>query len=60
MFKESIIGSDLDFGIQLTKPLNYLPWGSSLAIAFIQFIDPALVIDLSCAEPFALSPLLCR
>lgn len=38
VFFETFNGSDLDFGIRLLKPLNELPWGSSLAIAFIQVL----------------------
>lgn len=38
LFHESFNGSDLEFGIRLVKPLNDLPWGSSLAIAFIQVL----------------------
>lgn len=50
--------NDVLFGNTFDRPLK-LPWGSSAALKFMKFIDPALEHDLtSPTKPWALSPLI--
>ncbi|KAF8887341.1 hypothetical protein BD779DRAFT_1611562 [Infundibulicybe gibba] len=49
---------DILFGNTFDKPLK-LPWGSSAAFKFMQYVDPTLTHDLtSSTKPWALSPLI--
>ncbi|KAF8842431.1 DUF1769-domain-containing protein [Paxillus ammoniavirescens] len=57
-FLQSYPANDILFGNIFDKPLK-LPWGSSAALAFMQFIDPTLEHNLtSTSKPWALSPLI--
>jgi len=57
-FLEHHSADDILFGNTFDRPLK-LPWGSSAALKFMNYIDPALEHDLnSQTKPWALSPLI--
>ncbi|KAK3843461.1 MAG: hypothetical protein J3R72DRAFT_440888 [Linnemannia gamsii] len=56
-FKREWPGEQVVFGNQFEKPLR-LPPLSSIALKFIQFIDPGLKADIYCDRPWAFSPLI--
>ncbi|KAI8603549.1 hypothetical protein EDD21DRAFT_302112 [Dissophora ornata] len=56
-FKREWPGHQVVFGNQFERPLR-LPPLSSIALRFIQFIDPGLKADLYCDRPWAFSPLI--
>ncbi|KAF9225983.1 DUF1769-domain-containing protein [Gyrodon lividus] len=57
-FLESHPANDILFGNIFDKPLK-LPWGSSAALKFMQYMDPTLEHNLtSTSKPWALSPLI--
>ncbi|KAF8985559.1 hypothetical protein BGZ46_003565 [Entomortierella lignicola] len=56
-FKREWKGSDIVFGNQFEKPLRLPPF-SSIALKFIQFIDPGLEADIYGDRPWAFSPLI--
>ncbi|KIJ61855.1 hypothetical protein HYDPIDRAFT_176829 [Hydnomerulius pinastri MD-312] len=57
-FLEPHSADDILFGNTFDKVLK-LPWGSSAALKFMQYIDPTLEHDLtSTSKPWALSPLI--
>ncbi|KAK2461313.1 hypothetical protein APHAL10511_006840 [Amanita phalloides] len=57
-FLEPRSADDILFGNVFDRPL-YMPWGSSVALGFMQYIDPTLEHDLySQTKPWALSPLI--
>ncbi|KIK99178.1 hypothetical protein PAXRUDRAFT_30667 [Paxillus rubicundulus Ve08.2h10] len=57
-FLQSYPANNILFGNIFDKPLK-LPWGSSAALTFMQFIDPTLEHNLtSTSKPWALSPLI--
>ncbi|KAF9432129.1 hypothetical protein BGZ76_011231 [Entomortierella beljakovae] len=56
-FKNEWEGSEVVFGNQFEKPLRLPPF-SSIALKFIQFIDPGLKADIYCDRPWAFSPLI--
>ncbi|KAH7101492.1 DUF1769-domain-containing protein [Auriculariales sp. MPI-PUGE-AT-0066] len=55
-FTDPVSADDVLFGNTFERPLK-LPWGSSAALKFMNFIDPTLEHDLGGAKPWALSPL---
>ncbi|CED83829.1 Protein of unknown function DUF1769 [Phaffia rhodozyma] len=58
-FKEEINADDLVFGNVFDKPIrDSLPWGTSVALKFMNFIDPNMKSDVYADKPWALSPLL--
>ncbi|KAF9124381.1 hypothetical protein BGW39_008242 [Mortierella sp. 14UC] len=56
-FKREWPGEQVVFGNQFEKPLRLPPF-SSIALKFIQFIDPGLKADIYCDRPWAFSPLI--
>ncbi|KAF9339463.1 hypothetical protein BGZ91_005832 [Linnemannia elongata] len=56
-FKREWPGEQVVFGNQFEKPLRLPPF-SSVALKFIQFIDPGLKADIYCDRPWAFSPLI--
>ncbi|KAF9182258.1 hypothetical protein BGZ51_004843 [Haplosporangium sp. Z 767] len=56
-FKREWGGDQIVFGNQFNKPLRLPPF-SSIALKFIQFIDPGLEADIYCDKPWAFSPLI--
>ncbi|KAF9949587.1 hypothetical protein BGZ72_008669 [Mortierella alpina] len=56
-FKREWPGDQIVFGNQFEKPLR-LPPLSSIALRFIQYIDPGLQADIYCDRPWAFSPLI--
>jgi hypothetical protein len=57
-FLRSTSADDVLFGNTFDRPLK-LPWGSSAALKFMNFVDPTLEHDLaSSTKPWALSPLI--
>ncbi|OCB86633.1 multidrug resistance-associated ABC transporter [Sanghuangporus baumii] len=55
-FLQPYSADDILFGNTFDRPLK-LPWGSSAALKFMNFIDPTLEHDLTGQQPWALSPL---
>ncbi|TIB71416.1 DUF1769-domain-containing protein [Wallemia mellicola] len=48
---------DLIFGNQFERPIrDRLPWGTSIAVKFIKYLDPTLSEDLYSDKPWAFSP----
>ncbi|KAI1319381.1 hypothetical protein EDD11_004247 [Mortierella claussenii] len=56
-FKREWAGDQIVFGNQFEKPLRLPPF-SSVALKFIQFIDPGLKADIHSDRPWAFSPLI--
>ncbi|KAJ7597332.1 hypothetical protein C8J56DRAFT_773657 [Mycena floridula] len=57
-FLQPCSADNIMFGNTFDRPLN-LPWGSSVALKFMKYIDPTLDHDLtSTTKPWALSPLI--
>ncbi|KAF9290164.1 hypothetical protein BGZ68_007748 [Mortierella alpina] len=56
-FKREWPGDQIVFGNQFEKPLRLPPF-SSIALRFIQYIDPGLQADIYCDRPWAFSPLI--
>jgi len=56
-FLKEISSDDVLFGNTFDRPLK-LPWGSSAALKFMNFVDPTLEHALSSERPWALSPLI--
>ncbi|KAF9362122.1 hypothetical protein BGX26_000010 [Mortierella sp. AD094] len=56
-FKREWQGDQIVFGNQFEKPLRLPPF-SSIALKFIQFIDPGLKADIYADRPWAFSPLI--
>jgi len=56
-FLKDISADDVLFGNTFDRSLK-LPWGSSLALKFMNFIDPTLDHALGSESPWALSPLI--
>ncbi|KAF9923961.1 hypothetical protein FBU30_005981 [Linnemannia zychae] len=56
-FKREWPGEQIVFGNQFERPLR-LPPLSSIALKFVQFIDPGLKADIYCDRPWAFSPLI--
>ncbi|KAG0243457.1 hypothetical protein B0O80DRAFT_83680 [Mortierella sp. GBAus27b] len=56
-FKREWAGDQVIFGNQFERPLK-LPPLSSIALKFVQFIDPGLKADIYCDKPWAFSPLI--
>ncbi|THU97791.1 DUF1769-domain-containing protein [Dendrothele bispora CBS 962.96] len=57
-FLKQYSADDILFGNTFDRPLH-LPWGSSAALKFMNYIDPTLTHDLaSPTKPWALSPLI--
>ncbi|KAG0198692.1 hypothetical protein BGX28_007883 [Mortierella sp. GBA30] len=56
-FKREWPGDQIVFGNQFEKPLRLPPF-SSIALRFIQYIDPGLRADIYSAQPWAFSPLI--
>ncbi|KAG0369548.1 hypothetical protein BC939DRAFT_508174 [Gamsiella multidivaricata] len=56
-FKREWGGDQVIFGNQFERPLKLPPF-SSVALKFIQFIDPGLKADIYCDRPWAFSPLI--
>ncbi|KAF9110766.1 hypothetical protein BGX27_005910 [Mortierella sp. AM989] len=56
-FKREWRGDQIVFGNQFERPLRLPPF-SSIALKFIQFIDPGLKADIYSERPWAFSPLL--
>jgi len=56
-FLKPFSADDIMFGNTFDRPLH-LPWGSNVALKFMNYIDPTLEHDLtSNSKPWALSPL---
>ncbi|KAH8084603.1 hypothetical protein HD553DRAFT_311278 [Filobasidium floriforme] len=54
-----ISANDLLFGNVFEKPIrSSLPWGTSIAMKFINWVDPTVEMDPYSDKPWALSPLL--
>ncbi|KAL7416809.1 hypothetical protein BDY24DRAFT_378323 [Mrakia frigida] len=59
-FLEEIDGDDLVFGNVFENPIrDSLPWGTSVAVKFMHYLDPTMESDFYADKPWALSPLLC-
>ncbi|KAK1231767.1 hypothetical protein PQX77_005115 [Marasmius sp. AFHP31] len=57
-FLKGYSADEILFGNTFDRPLH-LPWGSSAALKFMNFVDPTLEHDLtSSTKPWALSPLI--
>ncbi|KAG0037463.1 hypothetical protein BGZ82_002462 [Podila clonocystis] len=56
-FKRSWTGDQIVFGNQFEQPLRLPPF-SSIALKFVQFIDPGLQADIYSDKPWAFSPLI--
>ncbi|KAF9917644.1 hypothetical protein BX616_000331 [Lobosporangium transversale] len=56
-FKREWPGDQIVFGNQFERPLKLPPF-SSIALKFVQFIDPGLKADIYCERPWAFSPLI--
>ncbi|KAK3811186.1 MAG: hypothetical protein J3Q66DRAFT_404574 [Benniella sp.] len=56
-FKREWAGDQVIFGNQFERPLK-LPPLSSIALKFVQFIDPGLQADIYADKPWAFSPLI--
>ncbi|KDQ13405.1 hypothetical protein BOTBODRAFT_33710 [Botryobasidium botryosum FD-172 SS1] len=56
-FLQPMSADDVLFGNTFDRPLK-LPWGSSAAIKFMEYMDPTIKHDLYGQRPWALSPLL--
>jgi len=56
-FLKEYSADDILFGNTFDRPLH-LPWGSSAALKFMNYIDPTLEHDLHAEQPWALSPLI--
>ncbi|KAI5122636.1 hypothetical protein M0805_008722 [Coniferiporia weirii] len=56
-FLQDYSADDILFGNTFDRPLK-LPWGTSAALKFMNFVDPTLEHDLMSSQPWALSPLI--
>ncbi|KAG0284397.1 hypothetical protein BGZ98_005936, partial [Dissophora globulifera] len=56
-FKREWTGDQVEFACVFDEPLK-LPPLTSIAIKFFKAIDPGLQLDLQCAKPYFISPLL--
>ncbi|KAF9393620.1 hypothetical protein CPC16_001545 [Podila verticillata] len=56
-FKRAWTGDQIVFGNQFEQPLRLPPF-SSIALKFVQFIDPGLQADIYGDKPWAFSPLI--
>ncbi|KAG0176747.1 hypothetical protein DFQ29_005692 [Apophysomyces sp. BC1021] len=56
-FLHPCTADDIVFGNQFDRPLQ-LPYGTSIGVRFLKWIDPGLVCDLYAAQPYAFSPLI--
>ncbi|KAF9301386.1 hypothetical protein BGZ74_006804 [Mortierella antarctica] len=56
-FKRAWTGDQIVFGNQFEQPLRLPPF-SSIALKFVQFIDPGLEADIYSDKPWAFSPLI--
>ncbi|KAG0342656.1 hypothetical protein BG000_002863 [Podila horticola] len=56
-FKKAWAGDQIVFGNQFEQPLRLPPF-SSIALKFVQFIDPGLQADIYGDKPWAFSPLI--
>ena len=57
-FRRRILGDSVIFGAAFDHPV-VLPYGTSLVLALLHRIDPAVQEDLQGPQPWAMSPLLC-
>lgn len=58
-FLDEIDADELVFGNLFQKPIrDQLPWGTSIAIKAMQFLDPSIQLDVYADKPWALSPTL--
>jgi len=57
IFLKEVSANDLVFGNTFDKPIrNNLPYGSSVALKGIYYVDPSLEQDISADQPWAWSP----
>ncbi|EIW68057.1 hypothetical protein TREMEDRAFT_63945 [Tremella mesenterica DSM 1558] len=58
-FVDDVSADDIFFGNVFENPVrDHLPWGSSIAMRAMQWLDPSIEMDAYADRPWALSPLL--